>query len=250
MRIKCPNCGIELPPRNVSLATGWAKCDVCNEIFALADVKGYQPRAAAPAIERPFDACAKVLRMPQQLGIVIPPEGMRAGTWGVLAFATVWLTGVGIWTYLVIRNGGKGFALFSILHWGIGFLLLGIVLLQSRASFGVYLDANQMAAELRCLFWRHRWFISREKVQGARRSAGPLKGDKGGCQPDHVEIVYENGSFTLRSNSTAEQAWLIGEINDFLKSTPIRDCVPNSPRPNNSDGSLSPRAMHDRNGRP
>ena len=58
MQVKCPNCRRQVPARNVSLDTGWVKCEACNEIFPMADVEGYQPGVAGtlPAIERPFDA--------------------------------------------------------------------------------------------------------------------------------------------------------------------------------------------------
>lgn len=211
----------------MSLDTGWAKCEACNEIFPLAEVDGYQPGAPAPpAIERPFDAWAKLLREPHKLGIVIPPHGMRAGTWGLFAFATTWLSFITFFTYFWHQGAGNFGGFFgnvdwmTIPFWGVGFLLIGSVLWASRGSHSVYLDGNQMVTELRCLVWRRRRFISRDKVQCARRGVAIVKDDRSTYQPNSVEIVYENGSFPLPCNSPAEEAWLIGEINDFLKSTP------------------------------
>lgn len=220
MQVKCPNCRLQVPARNVSLDTGWGKCEACNEIFPLADIEGYQPSAPPPALERPFDAWAKVLRSPQTLGIVIPPKGMRAGTNALLAFATTWLSFTGFMSYSFHRGAASEFEWFMIPFWGIGFLLLGTVVWHSRGSHRVYLDANQMVTELRCLFWRRRRFVSRDNVQCARPGVAIVRDDKSTYQPNSVEIVYENGSFPLPCNSLAEEAWLIDEINDFLKSTP------------------------------
>lgn len=221
MQVKCPKCRLQVPVRNVSLDAGWAKCQVCNEIFPLADVEGYQPGTAAPpAIERPFDAWAKVLRTVQNLRVVVPPKGMRAGTNALLAFATTWLSFTGFLSYTFHRGAAGDFDWFMIPFWGVGFLLLGTVVWQSRGCHSVYLDANQMVTGLRCLFWRRRRIISRNQVQCARRGVAIVKDDNSTYQPNSVEIVYENGSFPLPCNSLAEEAWLIGEINDFLKSTP------------------------------
>ncbi|MGC3970277.1 MAG: hypothetical protein QM775_23990 [Pirellulales bacterium] len=66
MKVKCPDCAKQVPAANLNLATGWGKCDGCQELFALADVVpgftagGGDPKAVV--VERPYNARAVVER--------------------------------------------------------------------------------------------------------------------------------------------------------------------------------------------
>lgn len=245
MQITCPQCRIRVPVANIALDTGWAKCDSCNEVFRLADiVEGYQAGQAPSAIvERPFDAWAKLERTPRQLGIVLPPHGMRAAAWGLLGFAAFWLLFIAFWTAGALRLffGQKPagaipleqiiFASFSAPFWVVGVIMLGSVLWMSRGSVSVYLDAGQAYLERRCLIYRRVRRLSRGQIQCARPCAAVVKPDNSTYLPHAVEIVFESGSFKIPCTSKAEEDWLIAEVNEFLKT------VAYSPSP---DDLLSP----------
>ena len=38
MKVQCPRCSTQVPVANISLDTGWGKCEVCQELFPLAEV--------------------------------------------------------------------------------------------------------------------------------------------------------------------------------------------------------------------
>lgn len=233
MRVNCPKCRAEVAAANISLEKGWAKCTVCNEVFALADVvEGFRTAAESPPVlERPFDAWARLERADRKLAIVIPPQGMRAGTWALFGFAIFWLGFIAFWTAgalgvfwgnnaaAPINWGNAIFASFSIPFWAVGFGMLGGVVWASRGSLSVYLDASKMYIERRCLIYRRGRFISRDNVQCARPGVTVVQNQNTMPLPS-VEIIYENGTFRLPCNSPAEQDWLIAEVNSFLAAVP------------------------------
>jgi hypothetical protein len=242
MKATCPKCVKTIPAADIDLATGWAKCAGCDEVFPLGElVPGYVSNrdslAAAPMPpERPFDAWTVVERSGETLFVHTPPTGMRAGTWALMGFATFWLGFVGFWTagalgvFFGNNNGIRWenalFAAFSTPFWLVGFGMAGGVLWMARGRRIVHLDASQLTTELRCLFWRRRKIIDRAAVQCAREGVMTIKSNNSNGNnsyfPYSAEIIYENGSFKIPCNSEAERAWIIGEINDFLQNTPYR----------------------------
>ena len=61
--------------------------------------------------------------------------------------------------------------------------------------------------------------IASSRVQFARKGDVPIQTENGIERTRHiVELVYENGSFGLPCETSAERDWLLGEINDFLES--------------------------------
>lgn len=246
MQVRCPKCRLELPVANVSFEAGLLKCDACNEVFPLSDIL---------PVERPFDAWAKLERTERQLGIVVPPQGMRAATWGLLGFAAFWLAFIAFWTAGVLGFAPFGkmaagaipraqviFASFSIPFWLAGFGMLAGVIWSSRGSTSVYIDSGRAYLEKRCLTYLRRRCVSREKVQCARpgtvivqqvttkpvawvtECARPeavlVQRENGTYSPFSAELIYEGGSFKIPCNSQSEQDWIISEINGFLKSVP------------------------------
>jgi hypothetical protein len=244
MKATCPKCSKTIPSADIDLASGWAKCAGCDEVLPLAElVPGYSPApagsAAAPAVpERPFDAWTVVERSNESLFVHTPPQGMRAGTWAMLGFATFWLGFIAFWTagaLGVFFGNQKGiqwenamFAAFSTPFWLVGFIMLGSVVWMARGRRIVHLDAAQMTAETRCLFWRRRKIVDRADVQCAREGVLIVKnentstGSASSYFPYSAEIIYEKGSFRIPCTSIAEREWIIGEINDFLQQTPYR----------------------------
>ncbi|MGA2067205.1 MAG: hypothetical protein ABSG86_19695 [Thermoguttaceae bacterium] len=235
MKIECPGCRQAIPAEDISLETGYAKCRQCGEVFKLADVlPGYAPPAtpAEKPPERPFDAWAVLERDKERLIIHIPAQGMRAGTWGMLGFATFWLAFIAFWTAGAlgvffgggIQWGNALFAAFSTPFWLVGFGMLAGVAWASRGSRSVYLDASVLQTQLRCLAWRRSKTIDRAAVQHAREGVVQAKsnGPASAYFPCSAEIIFEKGSFRLPCTNEPEQKWLIAEINDFLQSVPYR----------------------------
>ncbi len=236
MKLNCPQCGQLVPADNIYVATGWATCPACNELIRLAEVvPEFSPSAPGPVEpkpQRPFDAHTLLERTPHRLLIHAPARGMRGGHWALLGFAIFWLAFVAFWTAgaLGIFFGGGiqllnvAFAAFSIPFWLVGFGMLVGVLFAARAEYTVRIDASFLLAQVRCLFWRHRKVIDRAQVQHAR-AGNRFRKARTSSSPEQdwtVEIVFEGGTFRLPCDSPAEQAWLIGEINDFLQTVPYR----------------------------
>jgi hypothetical protein len=236
MKLPCPNCHRPIPSDDIELTAGWAKCRKCDEIFKLAEIlPGYGTSVSAgPAAlpERPFDAWAVVDRTPERLIIAVPPYGMRAASWGLLGFATFWLAFIAFWTagaLGVFFNHGRVrpqnaiFAAFSMPFWLVGIGMLAGVLWSARGTRRVYLDASTLYTESRCLSARWRKTIDRADVQHARQGVMKVRSnDNSSYTPYSVEIIYTKGSCRLPCNSEAEQEWLIGQINDFLRTVPYR----------------------------
>jgi hypothetical protein len=197
--------------------------------------------------ERPFDARAIVERSEEKLIVHVPPDGMRAPSWGLLGFAVFWLGFIAFWTAgaLGLLFGGNGpigwgqvlFACFSIPFWVVGFGMLGTVAWSARGNRTACLTPSWMLTELRCVFWRRRRRIARSLVQCARKGIGLGRrwgrsyarySDAGevGAAGFSVELVFENGAFWLPCSSEAEHEWLVAEVNRFLQSVPYKPPTP------------------------
>src|SRR6266566_5287620 len=94
MKIHCPSCHELVQSADIDLASGWAKCAACQEVFELSEVlPAFHSNAPAPeaALERPFNARAVAEESPNELEIFIPRQGFRVATVAMLGFATFWL---------------------------------------------------------------------------------------------------------------------------------------------------------------
>lgn len=231
MKVTCPSCRRTIAAQDIALDTGWAKCAACDEVFPLADLlPGYAAAKGAMAAvpERPFDAWTILRRDDGRLVIHQPARGVRAGTVGLLAFATFWLGFIAVWTAGALGFWFQGakpqpvnllFAAFSIPFWMIGFAMVGGAVWMARGSRSLSIDAVQLATELHCLGFRRTWVLERDQVQCARLGT-PMTSKEGQPPVPFIEVVFTKGSFKLPADSEAERAWLIGEINDFLQQVP------------------------------
>lgn len=231
MKLACPSCQRTIPAKDIALATGWAKCEACDEVFQLAGLlEGYVAPGslAAVPLERPFDAWTVVRRQDNLLVVHQGARGLRAATMGMLVFAAIWLSFITFWTLGALGiffNKGQlqlenlWFAAFSIPFWLVGLCMLGGVVWLARGTRSVSIDAVRLTTELRCLAWRRTRTVERDEVQCAWLGT-PMVRNEGQAPIPYVEIVYSRGSFKLPADSDAERAWLIAEINDFLQRVP------------------------------
>jgi hypothetical protein len=231
MKVTCPSCLETIAAGDVALDKGWAKCARCDEVFPLAELlPGYGAAVASPSgvPERPFDAWAVVRREPRMLAIHLPAQGMRAAAWAGLGFTVFWLGFIAFWTagaLGVFFGGGQiqwanlAFAAFSIPFWLVGFGMLGGIVWMARGTRSVMIDPAQLVTELRCLAWRRTRSRERDQVQCARAGERTLSQEGRAAAPT-AEITFTKGSFTIPCTSLAERAWLVAEINDFLRSVP------------------------------
>lgn len=227
MKVHCPSCGSQVAAGNLNLDTGWGKCDSCDDLFPLDQVvSGFTAPAlaSAPPAERPFNARAVVERGLGEFSVVVPAEGLRAATAGMLGFAAFWLTFIAFWTAgaLGIFAGEKPqtfnlmFAAFSIPFWLIGFGMLIGVAWSVWGTKSIVIDRNAMNMHKRCLIWSRTRIVDCEAVQHAQKYKPKVQSE--GQTTLGVEVVYRAGSFVLPSDTEQETNWLIAEINDFLKS--------------------------------
>lgn len=227
MQVVCPNCSSVVASENISLDAGWGKCGGCQDVFRLeAVLPGYRTPTARPPegrAERPFDARVHLERSATELLMHLPAEGMRAGNWVMLGFATFWLGFVAFWTCgaLGLLFGNQpigafnwGFAAFSIPFWLVGFGMLGTVIWKARGTKTVRIDSVEMVTQARCLGWKRTRRIAAEDIQSARIHVPSVKSEQ--TTTFAVEIVYQGGSFVMTVDTPAEQSWLIAEINEFL----------------------------------
>jgi hypothetical protein len=227
MKVQCPSCAAVVPAANISLDAGWGKCEACQDVFALADaVPGFrapESQALWPVI-RPYNARARVERTIDMLQVHVPAEGMRAATFGRLGFAIFWLGFIAFWTAgaLGVLVGQPPepfnwlFAAFSIPFWIAGFVMLAAVVWHVCGIKAVQIDREGMWTHQRCLGWSQSRWIEIDRVQRARHYDPKVKSSA--RSPHALEIVYRAGSFVLPADSGDEEKWLIGEINDFVKS--------------------------------
>lgn len=178
-------------------------------------------------VERPFNARAVVEKSRDDIDILIPRQGLRAGTLGVLGFATFWLAFNAFWTAgaLGIFGGGPpqafniGFAAFSIPFWLVGFGMLGGVAWSVFGTKHLKLDQNEMRIQIQCLLYFRNRTIDRSLVQRARLYVPTIQGQTGNLQDAFgAEIIFEKGSFVVPADDTYEAMWLVSVINEFLKT--------------------------------
>ncbi len=214
MKVCCPDCSSPVPAANISLNTGWAKCETCQEVFPLAAVvPGFSVPGPswADVVPRPFNARAVVERTPGELLVHVRAEGMRAATGCLLGFAVVWLSFIAFWTTgaLGVFFGGQPqlanwlFAAFSIPFWFVGLGMLTAVAWSVWGMKSVRIDREGMITHQRCLTWRRSRWIALDRVQHARPYDPKVKGS--GTSPHGVEIVYRAGSFVLAVDSEEEE---------------------------------------------
>lgn len=178
MKLQCPHCAKEVPAAHISLDAGWGKCAACQELFPLTEVV---PGFPAPGlhsgelIPRPFNARAIIGRTAAELLVYVPPEGMRAATWGLLGFATFWLGFIAFWTIGALGCFGSepsgpanwAFACFSIPFWLVGVAMLGGVAWMGWGTQSVRIDLEQMTTYRHCLVW--------SRSVGGRAGSGPAR---------------------------------------------------------------------------
>lgn len=231
MKIYCPSCSELVQAADVDLATGWAKCAACQDIFELSTViPGFaaNSRAIESVVERPFNARAVVEQSRDELDIFIPRQGFRAGTCALLGFATFWLAFIAFWTAGALgmfAGAGPpqafniGFAAFSIPFWLVGLGMLGGVAWAAYGTKRVKLDRNEMHTQIQCLLYSRNRTIDRSLVQRARPYAPKIQNESGNVQSSFgAEIVFEKGSFVVPADDSDEASWLVSVINDFLKT--------------------------------
>jgi hypothetical protein len=232
MKIYCPACRELVQAADVDLASGWAKCAACQEVFEISKVlPAFRSGAPAPeaALERPFNARAIVQQAATDLEIFVPRQGFRVATLAMLGFATFWLGFIAFWTagaLGLLFGGGPpqpmnlGFAAFSIPFWIIGFVMLGGIAWSVFGTKRVQLDSNELRTETRCLLYSKRRTIDRTQVQCARAYVPKVQSQQSPNTNYYgAEIIFEKGSYLLPADDDAEATWLIAVINDFLQNS-------------------------------
>lgn len=234
MKVTCASCSRVIPATDVALDKGWAKCTSCDEVFPLAELlDGYPSGQAIEVVaERPFDAHAVLKREPERLTVYVPPHGFGPAAFGLLAFAAFWLGFIAFWTLgalgIFFGNGDVGnihwgniaFASFSIPFWCIGVGMLGGVLWIARGKKNVLIDPGLVMTETRCLAWHWTRQIGRDQVQCARTYESLSRNENSTTTNLAVELVYSGGAYRIPCVNSAEQAWLVAEINEFLQAVP------------------------------
>ena len=245
MQATCPKCRQVIPVENIAMATGWAKCARCNEVFQLSEVLPDSTAVSAPEPlpERPFDARAIVERSADKLVVQVPWGGGFKGHLGWLALALFVLACIAIltaeardlWLHREMGWDELPVACFMMLSLIFFFWVFLGHFFSTWGGLTIYIDALWMVAESRApLRWRRRRKIDRSAVQGARKAELELGlrrfflfADIGSYRPGiapgpAVFIVCEDGSLWLPCGSDAEAEWLAGQINAFLQSVPYK----------------------------
>jgi hypothetical protein len=230
VKIFCPSCDAAIQAAEMNLATGWAKCLMCNELFRIGDVvPGFlasQDSGPTPVVarERPFNARAELTEELDGTVIHVPPTGMRAGNWALLGFASFWTVFVAFWTIgatvaVFAPNGNPGwgilFPMFSIPFWLVGLGLLYGVFYSATARQLVWIGPQEMMTKTTAFLFHRERHIDRADVQHAQPHAPTVKSEDS-TPSCGVEVVYRGGSYVIGCETKQEQAWLLYEINKRL----------------------------------
>jgi CheY-like chemotaxis protein len=189
---------------------------------------GCSPAAEPPkkCSGRPVVARAIVTHTsPGEMFIHIPAGGSRAGTIELFGLATFWLALVAFYTMaalgLLAPGGPQGadvalLTCFSIPFWLVGFGMLAAAAWLAWGKKFAWFSLQKMVVQWRCLFWKRTRNVELNRVQRARGHI-PAMQNKNTVGSYGAELVYERGSFVLDADSEEEEAWLVREVNDFLK---------------------------------
>lgn len=227
-KVICPACQGVIPAQDVDLASGWAKCSQCDEVFQLEGRLPHYRREDAAVPERPAGARAHVEKMEGELRIAIPPEGMRSSYWGALFFASVWTGFIAFWTLGalgVFFNGpwpppaaNVAFSLFSIPFWLVGFGSFAGVIWAARTKRLLRIGPHDATWYWKCLWFSRSRTFPTSDIQVVRPFARLRSDDSTHSHDPELEIVHQNGSIVLPANLSEERDWLIHEINKYLGS--------------------------------
>ncbi len=117
MKLRCPDCGAEVPADNINLDRMVAKCQVCNAVFAFGDQLGSGARSSAR------------LPAPRPANVQIEQDGTElrlTRRWFgpvfifLALFAVFWNGFMAVWFGMAIISRLWPMALFGTLHASIG----------------------------------------------------------------------------------------------------------------------------------
>jgi hypothetical protein len=220
--VNCPSCGRTLAASEVDDAAGWGKCSSCNEVFRLDKSSTGDP---------PFNARATVERRGEELVVSVPPEGMRANSWALLAFAVVWFSFfsmVCIVTWLVaFPDLGAPVMIATILavlpFWIVGLGIVGCAFWTAKTSRVVRIDSARAEFVREGPLWRLRKTAERRQVRAADPCTASLPAANGVDNTRHgVCILLTADRWTLLLDDAGESAWLAKVVNDFLQTPAAR----------------------------
>ena len=215
MKIQCPNCQVEIPAEDINISKGIAHCKPCNELI---DVSMLAMAADDVAlVEKPDWSKVESFVAPDEMGLILPPLGLRGITLFFLLFSTLWNVGVWVAFVAALKSGDTGGTLFMIPFIAVGAITFGVFLYLLKAEVAILMDRKTITLS-RTIFGKSFTKVRAfEALQGVEMVV---------CYKSNDVPVYGiglefEGARDLKFGSTLkeeEKRWILSEITRFWKS--------------------------------
>ena len=215
MKIQCPNCQVEIPAEDINIAKGIAHCKPCNELIDVSLLSMDVDDVAL--VEKPEWSKVESFVAPDEMGLILPPLGLRGITWFFLLFTTVWNLGSYAAIFGALESGDTGGTLFMVPFIAVGAVTFGIFLYLLKAEVAILMDRQTVTLSRTIFgnsFTKVRSFEALrgvERVECYRSNDVPVYG---------IGLEFE-GARDLKFGSTLkeeEKRWILSEITRFWAS--------------------------------
>ncbi len=216
MKVRCPHCLTEIPAADINIGKGIAHCQPCNEIVDLSMLAMADEDVAL--VDKPTWSKIESYVAADEMGLILPPLGLRGLTWFFLIFSIGWNVVSYAGLFQAIKSGELGGTLFLIPFVFVGAITFGIFLYLLKAENALLIDRETVTLSRTIFgksFTKMRRFelLSQVKmVECYRRNDVPVYG---------VGLEFTEGK-PLKFGSTLkeeEKQWILSEITRFWKSS-------------------------------
>jgi len=181
-------------------------------------------QASPLAPRRPAGTRVQLQKSRTTLSMEIPPTGFRGETLGIGLFALFWNGGILVWTLGAVGSGAPLiFALFAIPFWFVGLGMLGGVLNSLFGKATLEIGPQQFVLERQLLGWNRRVEGNSADLSGVELRTAYTRN---GRPIQSITLLEGVNTHKLGTPLTAvEKAWLVSELDSFIKQVPQRSEV-------------------------
>jgi hypothetical protein len=176
------------------------------------------------APRRPAGTRVHLQKSQTQLFMEIPPTGFRGETLGIGLFALFWNGGILVWTLGAISSGAPlVFALFSVPFWFVGLGLLGGIFNSLFGRAKLEIGPQRFLLERQLLGWTGKVEGNSADLSGVELRTAYTRN---GRPVQSITLVEGVNTHKLGTPLTfVEKAWLVNELDTFVKQLPQRHGV-------------------------
>jgi hypothetical protein len=176
-------------------------------------------KALAP--RRPAGTRVQLHKSRTELSMEIPPTGFRGETLGIGMFALFWNGGILVWTIGAISSGAPLiFALFAVPFWFVGLGMLGGVLNGLLGRVQLEITPQRFVLERHLLGWKRKVEGNSADLSGVELRTAYTQNRR---PVQTIALLEGVNTHKLGTPLTSvEKAWLVHELNTFVKQLPGR----------------------------